>query len=184
MDLGLFRVSSRPSWRGGLDLGAFRKSNRPSGRGGLDLGLLKRTEPYPGGGGFKVTLVLEHRRDNLLSREVSPPSKRSRCFHPFPLSLATRERCTRGDGVSVSHPRPRNAQRHTWRHGSRARSTWLSRDTLGLGLGLPRLIPRRVALVATMPSISAGTLCTGAQPATPPGRMQARCSLPEHTHPP
>ena len=29
-----------------------------------------------------------------------------------------------------------------------------------VGLGLPRLIPRRVALVATMPSISAGTLCT------------------------
>ena len=124
---------------------------------------------------------LEHRRDNLVR---SPPSKRSRCFHPFPLSLATRDETrtvhTGRRGISQS---PSPAQRHTWRHGSRARSTWPSRGTLGLGLGLPRLIPRRVALVATMPSISAGTLCTGAQPATPPGRM-ARCSLPEHTHPP
>ena len=49
LDLGLFRVSSRPSWRGILDLGAFRKSNRTSGRGGLDLGLFRVSSRPPGG---------------------------------------------------------------------------------------------------------------------------------------
>ena len=39
LDLGLFRMSNRPSGRGALDLGPFRKSDRPSEMGGLDLGL-------------------------------------------------------------------------------------------------------------------------------------------------
>ena len=72
LDLGLFQMSNRASWRGGLDLGPFRKSNRPSGRGGLDLGLLKRTDPYTRGGVLQsdVGITLLPKRQNKRTKGV------------------------------------------------------------------------------------------------------------------